>query len=132
MPGKVDPTQCVAIVMISIQVTGNDAAVALESQGNFELDAMRPVIINDALHSIHIPADGSEKLRQFSVERTELNRDRIKGYLDGSAMQVTAVSPVIGYQNTVHIAEKAIADSTTRERPRSHPARSMRCCSTRP
>jgi len=132
MPGEVDPTQCVAIVMISIQVTGNDAAVGFGSQGNFEPDAMRSVIVNNVSHSIHILADGSEKLRQFSVERTELNRDRIKGSVDGSAMQVTALSPVIGYQNTVHVAEEAIADGTTRGRPRSHPARSMRCCSTRP
>jgi len=114
MPGKVNPTQCEAMVMIAIQVMGNDTAVAFAgSQGNFELNAMRPIIINNVLHSARILADGCEKFRQFSVEGTELNRDRIKGYVDGSVMLVTALSPVIGYQNAAHIAEKAIADNTT-------------------
>jgi fumarate hydratase class II len=114
MPGKVNPTQCEAMVMIAIQVMGNDTAVAFAgSQGNFELNAMRPIIINNVLHSARILADGCEKFRQFSVEGTELNRDRIKGYVDGSVMLVTALSPVIGYQAAAHIAEKAIADGTT-------------------
>lgn len=114
MPGKVNPTQCEAMVMIAIQVMGNDAAVAFAgSQGNFELNAMRPVIISNVLHSARILADGCEMFRRFSVEGTELNRDRIKGYVDGSVMLVTALSPVIGYQNAAHIAEKAIADGTT-------------------
>ncbi len=114
MPGKVNPTQCEAMVMIAIQVMGNDTAVAFAgSQGNFELNAMRPIIINNVLHSARILADGCEKFRQFSVEGTELNQDRIKGYVDGSVMLVTALSPVIGYQNAAHIAEKAIADGTT-------------------
>ncbi|HEY9346874.1 MAG TPA: lyase family protein, partial [Inquilinus sp.] len=114
MPGKVNPTQCEAMVMIAIQVMGNDTAVAFAgSQGNFELNAMRPIIISNFLHSACILADGCEKFRQYSVEGTELNRDRIKGYVDGSVMLVTALSPVIGYQNAAHIAEKAIADNTT-------------------
>jgi fumarate hydratase, class II len=114
MPGKVNPTQCEAMVMITIQVLGNDTAVAFAgSQGNFELNAMRPVIINNFLHSLRILADGSEKFREYSVEGTELNRERIQQYVEGSVMLVTALSPVIGYQNAAHIAEKAIADGTT-------------------
>ncbi len=114
MPGKVNPTQCEAMVMIAIQVLGNDSAVAFAgSQGNFELNAMRPIIINNFLHSARILADGCEKFREYSVEGTELNRDRIQQYVDGSVMLVTALSPVIGYQNAAHIAEKAIADGTT-------------------
>jgi fumarate hydratase, class II len=114
MPGKVNPTQCEAMVMIAIQVMGNDTAVGFAgSQGNFELNAMRPIIINNFLHSARILADGCEKFREYSVEGTELNREKIQGYVDGSVMLVTALSPVIGYQNAAHIAEKAIADGTT-------------------
>jgi fumarate hydratase class II len=114
MPGKVNPTQCEAIVMIAIQVLGNDTAVAFAgSQGNFELNAMRPIIINNFLQSARILADGCEKFRKYSVEDTEINRDKIKSYVEGSVMLVTALSPVIGYQNAAHIAEKAIADGTT-------------------
>ncbi|MGH2341499.1 class II fumarate hydratase [Segnochrobactraceae bacterium EtOH-i3] len=114
MPGKVNPTQCEAIVMIAIQVMGNDTAVSVAgSQGNFELNAMRPVIINNFLHSARILADGCARFREFSVEGTELNRKKIDAYVGGSVMLVTALSPVIGYQNAAHIAEKAIADGTS-------------------
>jgi len=114
MPGKVNPTQCEAMVMIAIQVIGDDTAVAFAgSQGNFELNAMRPVVINNFLHSATILADGCEKFRRFSVEGTELNRERIDGYVGNSLMLVTALSPVIGYQNAAHIAEKAAAEGTT-------------------
>jgi fumarate hydratase class II len=114
MPGKVNPTQCEAIVMITIQVIGDDTAIAFAgSQGNFELNAMRPIIINNFLHSARILADGCEKFRTFSVEGTELNRDKIDGYVKNSLMLVTALSPVIGYQNAAHIAEQAAADGST-------------------
>ncbi|SJN08774.1 Fumarate hydratase class II [Halomonas citrativorans] len=114
MPGKVNPTQCEAIVMIAIQVMGNDTAVSVAgSQGNFELNAMRPVIINNFLHSARIIADGCGRFCEFSVEGTELNEKKIKEYVAGSVMLVTALSPVIGYQNAAHIAEKAIADGTS-------------------
>ncbi|MEU9315062.1 class II fumarate hydratase [Streptomyces sp. NPDC048295] len=114
MPGKVNPTQCEAIVMIAIQVLGNDTAVAFAgSQGNFELNAMRPVIINNFLHSTRILADGMEKFRTFSVSGTQLNREKIGQYVDQSLMLVTALSPVIGYQNAAHIAEAALANGQT-------------------
>ena len=114
MPGKVNPTQCEAIVMIGIQVMGNDSTIAISgSQGNFELNAMRPVIINNFLHSIKILADGCHKFREFSVEGTEINHDKVAEYVANSAMLVTALSPVIGYQNSAHIAENAIAKNIT-------------------
>jgi fumarate hydratase class II len=114
MPGKVNPTQCEAVVMIAIQVIGDDTAVAFAgSQGNFELNAMRPIIINNFLHSARILGDGCEKFRTFSVEGTKLNEKQIGKYVGESVMLVTALSPVIGYQKAAHIAEKAMADRTT-------------------
>jgi fumarate hydratase class II len=114
MPGKVNPTQCEAMVMIAIQVIGEDTATAFAgSQGNFELNAMRPLIINNVLHSARILADGSEKFRAHSVEGTELNRATIDRHVGNSLMLVTALSPVIGYQNAAHIAEQAHAEGTT-------------------
>jgi fumarate hydratase, class II len=114
MPGKVNPTQCEAIVMICIQVIGNDTAVAFAgSQGNFELNAMRPIIISNFLHSARILADGCEKFRIFSVEGTELNENKIAEYLRNSLMLVTALSPVLGYDNASKIAHTAHHDGTT-------------------
>ena len=114
MPGKVNPTQCEAMVMIAIQVLGEDAAVSFAgSQGNFELNAMRPIIINNFLHSARILGDGCEKFRLFSVEGTKLNEKRIAQYVDESVMLVTALSPVIGYEKSAHIAQKAMKDDST-------------------
>ncbi len=114
MPGKVNPTQCEAIVMICIQVLGDDTAIAFAgSQGNFELNAMRPIIINNFLHSARILADGMGKFRQYSVEGTELNIPKISGYVGESLMLVTALSPVIGYDNASVIAHKAMNENTT-------------------
>jgi fumarate hydratase, class II len=114
MPGKVNPTQCEAIVMIAIQVIGSDTAVAIAgSQGNFELNAMRPIIINNVLHAIRILADGCNRFRTFSVEGTEIDSKRIAEHLNRSLMLVTALSPVIGYQNAAHIAEQALAEGTS-------------------
>ena len=114
MPGKVNPTQCEAMVMISIQVLGDDSAVAFSgSQGNFQLNAMRPLIINNFLHSARILGDGIEKFLSYSVKGTDLNRAKIDSYVGESLMLVTALSPVIGYQNAAHIAENALADNQT-------------------
>jgi fumarate hydratase class II len=114
MPGKVNPTQCEAMVMIAIQVIGEDTAVAFAgSQGNFELNAMRPIIINNFLHSARILGDGCEKFRTFSVEGTKLNENRIGHYVAESVMLVTALSPVIGYEKSAHIAQNAMRDDST-------------------
>ena len=117
MPGKVNPTQCEAIVMIAIQVIGEDNAVAFAgSQGNFELNAMRPIIINNVLHCARILADGSEKFRVHSVDGTTLNRRRIDRHVEQSVMLVTALSPVIGYDEASRIAHDAMdQDITLRE-----------------
>src|SRR6201993_2201388 len=114
MPGKVNPTQCEAMVMVCISVIGEDNAVAFAgSQGNFELNAMRPIIINNFLHSARILGDACEKLRQFSVEGTRLNRKHIDEMVDRSLMLVTALSPVIGYDKASAIAHKANDEDLT-------------------
>jgi fumarate hydratase class II len=114
MPGKVNPTQCEAMVMVCIQVIGEDNAVALAgSQGNFELNAMRPIIINNFLHSARVLGDACEKFRRFSVEGTRLNRARIDELLGRSLMLVTALSPVIGYDKASAIAHKANDEGLT-------------------
>ncbi len=114
MPGKVNPAQCEALAMICIQVMGHDAAVAFAgSQGNFELNTMRPLVIANFLHSARILADGCEKFRVFSVEGTELNEKRIAELLQNSLMLVTALSPVIGYDKASEIAHKALREDTT-------------------
>jgi fumarate hydratase class II len=108
MPGKVNPTQQEATVMVCIQVIGEDNAVAFAgSQGNFELNAMRPVIINNFLHSGRILGDACEKLRHFSVEGARLNEKHIDEMVGRSLMLVTALSPVIGYDKASAIAHKA-------------------------
>lgn len=114
MPGKVNPTQCEAIVMIAIQVIGDDCAVAFAgSQGNFELNAMRPIIIYNFLHSARILADGCEKFRIYSVERTKIDEAKIKEHLDHSLMLVTALTPVVGYDKASKLAHMALEEGTT-------------------
>jgi fumarate hydratase, class II len=114
MPGKVNPTQCEAIVMICIQVLGEDTAVAFAgSQGNFELNAMRPIIINNFLHSARILGDGCDKFRVFSVEGTQLNKPQIEAFVNRSLMLVTALSPVIGYDKASAIAHHALDHNQT-------------------
>jgi fumarate hydratase, class II len=108
MPGKVNPTQQEAMMMVCIQIIGEDNAVAFAgSQGNFELNAMRPIIINNFLHSARILGDACDKLRRYSVEGTRLNRKRIDEMVHRSLMLVTALSPVIGYDKASAIAHKA-------------------------
>jgi fumarate hydratase class II len=114
MPGKVNPTQCEAMVMVCIQVLSEDAAIAFAAtQGNFELNAMRPVIISNFLHSATILADACVKLRQFCIEGAQLNRAQVDDYVHRSLMLVTALSPVIGYDKASAIAHKANDEGTT-------------------
>ena len=114
MPGKVNPTQCEAMVMICIQVIGEDTATAFAgSQGNFELNAMRPIIINNFLHSATILADGCEKFTTHSVEGTDIDREKIRSYVDNNLMLVTALSPAIGYHAAALIAADADATGST-------------------
>jgi len=114
MPGKVNPTQCEAMVMVCIQVFGEDNAVAFAgSQGNFELNAMRPIIVNNFLHSAQILGDACEKFRKFSVVGTRLNDKHIAEMVTRSLMLVTALSPVIGYDKASAIAHKANDEDLT-------------------
>jgi fumarate hydratase class II len=112
MPGKVNPTQEEAMVMICIQVIGEDNAVTIAgSQGNFELNTMRPIIINNVLHSARILGDACEKLRKHSIEGITLDRAKISKYLNDSLMLVTALSPIIGYDKASAIAHKAFEEN---------------------
>ncbi len=114
MPGKVNPTQQEAMVMVCLQVIGEDSIVASAgAQGNFELNAMRPIIISNVLHSARILGDACEKLRAFSVEGTELDEGTVSDYVDRSLMLVTALSPHIGYDKASAIAHKADDEGTT-------------------
>ena len=108
MPGKVNPTQEEAMVMVCIQVIGEDNAVAFAgSQGNFELNAMRPIVVKNVLHSARILGDACLRLREFGVEGIELDRERIARYVGDSLMLVTALSPVIGYDRAAAMAHRA-------------------------
>jgi fumarate hydratase, class II len=114
MPGKVNPTQEEAMVMVSIQVIGEDNSVAFAaSQGNFELNAMRPIIINNVLHSARILGDACVKLREYSIEGTKLDQNRINKFVGESLMLVTALSPIIGYDKASAIAHHALEHNTT-------------------
>jgi fumarate hydratase class II len=114
MPGKVNPTQQEAAIMVCLQVLGEDAIVASAgAQGNFELNAMRPIIINNVLHSARILGDMSEKLRRYGVVDTELDRRTMEEDVARSLMLVTALSPHIGYDKASAIAHKANDESTT-------------------
>lgn len=114
MPGKVNPTQQEAMVMVCIQVIGEDTAVAFAgSQGNFELNAMRPIIIRNVLHCTRILADACLRFQEFGVAGITLDRGRIQEYVDGALMNVTALSPVIGYDKAAKIAHRAMKENLT-------------------
>ena len=109
MPGKVNPTQEEAMIMVCIQVIGEDNAVAFAgSQGNFELNAMSPIIINNVLHMARILGDASTKLRVYSIDSIELDQTKIEKYVAESLMLVTALSPTIGYDKASQIAHYAL------------------------
>jgi fumarate hydratase class II len=114
MPGKVNPTQCEAAVMVSVQVLANDTAVAAAAaQGNLELNTMRPLIAGNVLRSAKILGDMCGSLDANCVQGTELNRERIDELTGRSLMLVTALSPVLGYDKAAEIAHKASAGNTT-------------------
>ena len=114
MPGKVNPTQEEAMVMVCIQVIGEDNAVAFAgSQGNFELNAMRPIIINNVLHAARILGDACIKFREYSIAGIELDKAKISKFVGESLMLVTALSPVIGYDKASAIAHYALDHNTT-------------------
>ncbi len=114
MPGKVNPTQSEAMTMVAAQVIGNDTAIKVAgSQGNFELNVFKPVMIRNLLHSTSILADVCVTFRRFCVEGLQPDRARIDELVNRSLMLVTALSPRIGYDNAAAIAKKAHHEGTT-------------------
>jgi len=114
MPGKVNPTQCEALAMVCCQVFGNDVAVTIAgSQGNFELNVFKPVIIRNVLHSIVLLADACTSFRTYCVDGIRADRERIAELLDRSLMLATALVPRLGYDRAGEIARKAHAEGTT-------------------
>jgi fumarate hydratase class II len=114
MPGKVNPTQSEAMTMVAVQVLGNDTAVKIAgSQGNFELNVFKPVMIRNLLHSTKLLADVCRTFREFCVEGLQLDRERIEDLVHRSLMLVTALSPSLGYDKAAEIAKKAHHEGTT-------------------
>ena len=114
MPGKVNPTQSEAMTMVCTQVFGNDVAITVAgSQGNFELNVFKPVMIRNFLHSVRILADVCETFREFCVEGIKPNRERIAELVGSSLMLVTALTSKIGYDKAAEIAKKAHHEGTT-------------------
>jgi fumarate hydratase class II len=114
MPGKVNPTQCEAMIMVCIQVLGNDGAIAVAgSRGNLELNVCKPVIISNFLHSVRLLTDSCRTFREFLVEGFEPDYAQIDRHLHNSLMLVTALNPVIGYDRAAEVAKKAHHEGTT-------------------
>ena len=108
MPGKVNPTQSEAMTMVCCQVMGNDAAIGFAgSQGNFELNVFKPVIIHNFLHSVRLLSDACRSFTHHCAAGIEPNMERINHYVEDSLMLVTALNPHIGYDKAAQIAKKA-------------------------
>jgi fumarate hydratase class II len=108
MPGKVNPTQCESLTMICVQVFGNQTAVTFAgSQGNFELNAFKPMLISNLLHSVRLLTDGVNSFREHLIEGIQANETKIASYVQNSLMLVTALSPVIGYDAASKTAKNA-------------------------
>ena len=114
MPGKVNPTQSEAMTMVCCQVMGNHVAITIGgSQGNFELNVFKPMMIHNLLHSAEILADSMRTFREKCIEGIVPNRDVIKSHLENSLMLVTALNNHIGYDKAAKIAKKAHQEGTT-------------------
>jgi fumarate hydratase, class II len=108
MPGKLNPTQCEALTMVATQVMGNDAAIGFAgSQGNFELNVFKPVMIFNYLHSVELLADACNSFVEHCAHGIEVNREKIEHYVKTSLMLVTALAPRIGYDNAAKVAHTA-------------------------
>ena len=108
MPGKVNPTQSEAMTMVAVQVFGNDAAIGFAgSQGNFELNVFKPVMIRNFLHSVRLIHDACHGFVEYCIKGIELDRENIDHYLRNSLMLVTALNQHIGYDNAAKIAKNA-------------------------
>jgi fumarate hydratase, class II len=108
MPGKVNPTQSEAMTMVCVQVMGNDAAIGMAgSQGNFELNVFKPVMIHNLLQSVTLLSDACGLFAKYCVDGIQPNRTQIERYVASSLMLVTALSPHIGYDNAAKVAKLA-------------------------
>jgi fumarate hydratase class II len=108
MPGKVNPTQSEAVTMVAAQVMGNDVTIGFAgSQGNFELNVFKPVMIFNYLHSVELLADASNSFVDHCIVGIEANREQIDHYVHNSLMLVTALAPKIGYDNAAMVAKAA-------------------------
>jgi fumarate hydratase class II len=114
MPGKVNPTQCEAMIMVCIEVMGNDTAVAIAgSRGNLELNVCKPVIIHNVLHSVLLLTDACRTFREFCVDGLAPDAAQIERHLRNSLMLVTALNPIIGYDKAADVAKKAHREGST-------------------
>lgn len=114
MPGKVNPTQSEAMTMVCVQVMGNDAAIGFaDSQGNFELNVFKPVIIHNFMNSLKLLADASRMFNKYCVKGLEADEKAINQSVHNSLMLVTALAPKIGYDKAAEIAHKAWHDGTS-------------------
>ena len=114
MPGKVNPTQNEAMTMVAAQVFGNDAAIGFAgSQGNFELNVFKPVMIHNFLHSVRLLKDACRMFAEHCVAGIQVNKERIDSYVKNSLMLVTALSPKIGYDKAAQVAHKAHHENLT-------------------
>lgn len=114
MPGKVNPTQCEALTMVCAQVFGNDVAVTVGgASGNFELNVFKPLVIHNVLHSVRLLADACESFDEHCARGIEPDRDRIRQHLERSLMLVTALAPILGYDQAAEIAKKAHREGLT-------------------
>ncbi len=114
MPGKVNPTQSEAMTMVCVQVIGNDTAIAVAgSQGNFELNVFKPLIIHNLLHSTELLAHACRSFAVHCVSGLEANRERLRRYVETSLMLVTALSPTIGYDRAAAVAKAAYRENKT-------------------
>jgi fumarate hydratase class II len=114
MPGKINPTQCEALTMVAVQVFGNDHAVAFAgSQGNFQLNVYKPVMLHNVLTSIELLADACRSFSERCAAGLEPNEKRIKEHLDNSLMLVTALNPHIGYEKAAKISLTAYREEMT-------------------
>lgn len=114
MPGKVNPTQCEAITMVAAQVMGNDTTINVAaSQGNFELNVYKPVIIFNFLESVQLLSDSMRSFRIHCLEGLEANEAVIEAKVNDSLMLVTALNPHIGYEKAAQIAKLAFTDNST-------------------
>ena len=116
MPGKVNPTQCEAMTMVCVQVMGYDAAISVAgSQGNFELNVFKPLLIFNLLNSIRLLSDACSSFTEHLVLGLTINQEQIADYLNNSLMLVTALNPHIGYDKAAKVAKKAYEENTTLE-----------------